>query len=311
MKFNMINRSALLLALLAAAACNRAPKSTKTDTPNEGRIRIAGDESFRAIINSTISTYEDAYKKTHFDTTFTSETEAIQMVLKDSARIAVSTRKFTDEEKKYFESKTIRPTEVLYAYDAVAVIVNTSNPDTVMSMQRLKAILAGEETTWKAGSMKGQLIVPVLDDANSSNANWLRTKLGLSQFSRNSASAGRHAAVVQYVKNNPTAIGFIGVGLVSDVDNPKARAFRQDIRLVALSEKEPATDTNSYQPYQAYLKLNTYPLRREVYLLSGEYHTGLGTGFINWATSDKGQLIVLKSGLFPATVPVRIREFKK
>jgi phosphate transport system substrate-binding protein len=200
---------------------------------------------------------------------------------------------------------------VLYAYDAVAIVVNPANPDTAMSVSTLAQILSGKQAKWTSGPMAGQEIVPVFDDPNSSNVNFLRQRLNLKELSPKTTSSGRHAAVIDYVSHTPGAIGVIGVWFISDVDNARSRQFRQDVRIVALSEKEPATEANAYQPYQAYLSQNKYPLRREVYLLSGEYHTGLGTGFISWATSDKGQRIILKSGLLPASMPVRVVDFKK
>jgi len=39
--------------------------------------------------------------------------------------------------------------------------------------------------------------------------------------------------------------------------------------------------------------------------ISLETRSGLGTGFISFAAGDKGQRVVLKSGLMPATKPVR------
>jgi len=49
-------------------------------------------------------------------------------------------------------------------------------------------------------------------------------------------------------------------------------------------------------------------LWREVYILSKEAYTGLGTGFTAFVASERGQRIVLKFGLVPATMPVRLVE---
>ena len=49
-----------------------------------------------------------------------------------------------------------------------------------------------------------------------------------------------------------------------------------------------------------------YPLCRELYVISREGRTGLGTGFASFVAGDNGQRIFLKAGLVPATVPVRL-----
>ena len=67
-------------------------------------------------------------------------------------------------------------------------------------------------------------------------------------------------------------------------------------------------DSLYYQPYQAYLAGNEYPLLRDVVMISREARSGLATGFMAFVASDKGQRIVLKSGLVPATMPIRIVE---
>jgi phosphate transport system substrate-binding protein len=67
-------------------------------------------------------------------------------------------------------------------------------------------------------------------------------------------------------------------------------------------------DSEAYQPYQAYVAQNLYPLIREVVIVSREARTGLGSGFFTYVANDKGQRVVLKAGLVPATMPVRIVE---
>src|SRR5690606_28597267 len=65
-------------------------------------------------------------------------------------------------------------------------------------------------------------------------------------------------------------------------------------------------DTPKYvKPTQASLSTFEYPLRREVKILNYQPHLGLGMGFSAFITGDRGQRIVLKSGLLPAKMPGR------
>ena len=75
-------------------------------------------------------------------------------------------------------------------------------------------------------------------------------------------------------------------------------------------EKRPRNFLNIafYQPYQAYMAQGKYPLLRDVVMISREARSGLASGFMAFVASDKGQRIVLKSGLVPATMPIRIIE---
>ena len=67
-----------------------------------------------------------------------------------------------------------------------------------------------------------------------------------------------------------------------------------------------AGDSTHFKPYQAYLALKYYPLSRRITILSREARAGLGNGFMAFVRSEGGQRIVLKAGLVPVTMPLRI-----
>jgi phosphate transport system substrate-binding protein len=79
---------------------------------------------------------------------------------------------------------------------------------------------------------------------------------------------------------------------------------------MSVSEDDIATKDNSYKPYQAYLFYGDYPLTRSIYILLNDPRNALPWGFASFLTSDKGQRIILKSGLVPATQPVRVVDIK-
>lgn len=310
-----MNRFLLLFslsALLLAAGCG--PSSTKNgrplDTPTSGKIYIGVDEVAQPIIRSTIATFESTYTDAKVVMLNQPQEIGFQLLLRDSVRLVVGSRKLTTEEKAVFAEKNITPHEYEYAHDAVAVIVHPSNADTLMTLDRVKGILAGESKTWPG--RPNLKIIPVLESGSGANAAFLKERLKLNgNFSDNLYATGSTDKVLEYVAQNPGAIGFIGVGYISDLDSPEARAFQKTIRVVSLSEAAIAEDSNSYSPYQAYIQLKKYPLHRMLYIVSGEARSGLGTGFSAWALSEKGQRIVLKAGLLPATMPVRLVQVNK
>jgi phosphate transport system substrate-binding protein len=86
-------------------------------------------------------------------------------------------------------------------------------------------------------------------------------------------------------------------------------SFKNKIRTVAVSQQM-STDNSYYPPDQGSIYLKLYPFVREIYLISRETFKGLGSGFIQWATAEQGQRIVLKAGLVPATMPIRLVQIK-
>ena len=53
-----------------------------------------------------------------------------------------------------------------------------------------------------------------------------------------------------------------------------------------------------------------YPLARSIYVLLNDPRSALPWGFASFLASDRGQRIILKSGLVPATQPVRVVNVK-
>jgi phosphate transport system substrate-binding protein len=302
MRYTVLVLSVIGLTFLAA--CTGGGKARVIDTPTSGQINVAVDESLGPLIRTTSDTFQATYTEANIGLEATSEGEAMAMLMKDSARLAVVSRRFNEQEKAYFKKRNITQHEYEYAVDGVAVIVHKSNMDTLMSLASLGDILMGR----KVG---GKKLVAVVDKANSSNLRFLETRLQLKDVSASVFSAGSNKGVLEYVTTHPEAIGFIGLNWISDSDNPGSVQFRKNVHACSLSEQAEPTDANSFAPYQAYLATKDYPLRRAVYILSREARTGLGTGFVSWAISEKGQRIVLKAGLLPSTMPIRLVNLRK
>lgn len=301
-------RRNVLLPLLClscwAAACQTSPGTPDLDTPTTGAITIAVDESFQPLVQSQIEVFTTLYTRTSITARYTSEGEAVQDLLTDSVRLAIVSRDLTDAEKEVFQRVKITPRMIRIAVDGVALIVNRSNPDSLAQMQELKEIFQGTRKTWRHS---GQPILVVFDSNNSSNLSFILRTFELENLDSIQVFATKsNQQVVEYVKTNPNALGVIGTNWIADVDDPEQVGFRNDVTVMSIAAVPNPTEDDYYQPYQAYLQLETYPLRRDVLVLSREARAGLGSGFMSFLASDRGQRIVLKSGLLPVTMPVRL-----
>ena len=78
------------------------------------------------------------------------------------------------------------------------------------------------------------------------------------------------------------------------------------VTVMSVSRETKATRENSYKPFQAYIALGQYPLVRNMYVLLTDPRSGLASGFATFMASDRGQRIILRSGIVPATQNVRI-----
>lgn len=302
------------MTLGVLAACSRKPKDGLTDTYTSGVIEIAADESFQPIVQEEIDVFEGLFPLAGIVPRYTTEVEAINLLLKDSVRLAIATRTLTKEEMNSFHSRKFYPREIKLAIDGLALIVNRQNPDSLISVRDIRRILTGEVQTWKeiypASRLTG--IRLVFDNKNSSTVRFAVDSIcqGKPLSTKEVKALRTNQQVIDYVARTPDAIGVIGVNWLGNRSDTTNLSFRDEIRVMSVSAEDVATPANSYKPYQAYLFYGQYPLARPIYVLLNDPRNALPWGFASFLTSDRGQRIILKSGLVPATQPVRVVQVK-
>ena len=309
----MKNKKLIILSLLGVlllSSCrNNAPKDRYTDTLTTGVVGISADESFRPIVQQEIDVFENKFPKAGIVPFFVSEVDAINLLLRDSVRLAIATRKLTEREKEYLKSRKFFAKETKIATDGIAVIVNNRNADSLISVSDLQKIMTGKITNWKElnpNSTLGELKL-VFDNPNSSTVRYAIDSICRGeQLSSNLYAQKDNPAVIDFVAQTPGAIGIIGAAWIGNKNDSTRLSFTEDVRVMSVSREKVATPYNSYKPYQAYLALGDYPLTRDVYILLTDPRTGLSSGFTTFVASDIGQRIILRSGIVPATQHIRI-----
>src|SRR6266542_2388023 len=113
------------------ASCNQSGSTSYTDTPTYGQIKIASDETLRPICDYEIQVFESIYQNAKITPLYLSEKEAFKLLLADSVRFILSTRKLTKSEEKIFEAKKFFPRQREIAKDAIAVLLHPSNNDSI------------------------------------------------------------------------------------------------------------------------------------------------------------------------------------
>src|SRR5690606_27093923 len=97
------------------------------------------------------------------------------------------------------------------------------------------------------------------------------------------------------------AIGVVGINWMLQPDDKIKESIKNLRSMLVYNDSL----KQYFAPSQSTIADNTYPLIRTINMIDVQGKTGLGTGFASSAASDKGQRIVLKSGLMPITLPKR------
>ena len=293
--------SAMFLGLLAS--CQPKPKDGRTDTFNTGSVYITADESFKPIIQEEIDVFESLTPSATINPIYTTEVEAVSLLLKDSVRLAIATRTFTPQELQSFQSRKFMPRAIKVAVDGLALIVNKQNPDTLISVKDIRRILTGETQRWKDIYPNSKLddIYLVFDKQNSSTVRYAVDSIcnGRPLDNKKVYALKTNPEVIDFVAKAPEAIGVVGVNWLTDHSDSTHLSFRDEVRVMSVSAEDEARVDNSYKPFQAYLYYDDYPLARPIYILLNDPRNGLSWGFSNFLQSDRGQRIILKAGLLP------------
>jgi len=308
--------SGLLLigAVILVASCNMTPKKFTDETPTRGDIKIAVDESYQLMADAELFTFTSLYKDAKVTPLYLSGDSLLKLFLADSIRVIITSNKLTDNEEAYLKGKTIVPRTTKIAYDALAFIVNKSNPDSLIRYNTLRDIFTGKTSKWNQINSKSKLgdIRVVFDKPGSNNVKTIMNKFEITgSLPSYCFSATQNSEVVNFVEKNPEALGIIGVNWVSDPRDSISHSFLGKIKVVAVTSQYDSEGSEFYTPHPAYIANGSYPFIREVYTINRETFSGLGTGLTSFLAGDSGQRIILKMGMLPASQPVRVVEIKK
>lgn len=280
-----------LLILLFVFSCQK--KNENQDTIIEGKATVYVDESIFPIIEDEQAVFETEYKA-KLQLVSKSENEIINSLLNDTAKIAIMTRQLSDKEIKAFRAKKITPRSTPFAMDAVAFIKNKTTNDSLVALQDVIDFLKGKTVP----TIKGL----VFDNANSSTVRYLNQVSGVTIANQpNIFSMKTNEEVIRYVAENKGMVGVIGINWIFQ----PPLDLEKDVAKVTVLGVKDVNKSEYVFPTQDDLASDKYPLARHLYIINCQGYSGLGMGFGSFLSGDRGQRIILKSGLVPERTPGR------
>lgn len=291
------------IIIIAAISCNTdESKLALIDSPKQGYINISVDESFKPVIEQQLQIYKSAFPKSTINVSYKSEVDCFKDLLKDSTRLIIVARGLNQQETNYFTNTlSFKPQYAIVAYDAVAAIVNINNSDSIFTIDDLKKILSGKKK-----------YTAILDGTNAtSTVKYLQDSiLKGASFGANVVAVNGSNQVIETIKKTPNAIGFVGNSWVNDGYNEEQLLNFKQMQLAALECVRCEEKNYFAKASQATLMYGQYPLARPLYFIVKENRTGLGTGFTNFLSSERGQLIFRRACLVPAKIDFNKRVSK-
>lgn len=248
------------------------------------------DETFAPIIDKQIEIFKLDYPNATITTILSNEKKILPAFLNDTIRVMVSSRMLSPDEEQYYTKRSIKVNSSRFAVDGIALITNSDNVDSTITVDEVIDILKGKSTNKNL----------VFDNAYSSTLRYFKDLSQINDLpAKGVYTLKTNNDVIKYIAENKNYIGVIGVNWLSE-NNTAAKAYLSKVKPLGVKNiKGKKGDDAFYKPTQVNLIKGIYPFLRNLYIINAEGRDGLGTGFANWLLSQRGQLIVLKSGLGP------------
>lgn len=279
--FSLVLTLALSCALLAScgtpASETSAQNTPANDAPTQpaadavtGTLSLGGSTSVEKVVQAMMEAYMAETPGVTITYAPTGSGAGIQGAANGSLDIGLSSRELKDDEKNGLTATT-------FALDGIAVIVNTENAVTDLSMDELAAIFKGEITDWsEVGGTTGEIVV-IGRDAASGTRDGFESIVGVEEecaYAEEQASTGAVSASVQA---NAGAIGYVSVSAVSE-----------DIKALTI---------DGIAATEEAVKDGSYAIQRPfVFVTSDSAQSEVAAAFIKWAVSDKTVELVANAG---------------
>jgi len=289
----MKNLSFVLIFLITfLIACNRGEKKgVVKETRTSGTTTLLVDESFARILDDQIEVFKSDYPDATVSTILGNENKILPTFLNGKVKMIVLSRMLDKEEESYYKKKEYPIYTDRFAVDGIALITNSNNIDTNITVTEVFDILRGTSKTNKK---------LVFDNAYSSTIRYFLDSAKVKELPKSGVyTLEKNNDVIKYVATHDDYIGVVGINWLLE-NNKDILSYLPKIKVMGVKNVTGKNGSDGfYKPTQNNLIKGIYPFLRNVYIINCEGRDGLGTGFANWLCSPRGQLIVLKSGLGP------------
>ena len=288
---NLILLVFLLLATLLAG-CARPTAAAREE--RRATTRSIENKGSDTLVNLALA-WAEAYMQAHLDmrisVTGGGSGTGIAAMINGTADIANASREMKPEEVSAAEANGIFPQEFVVARDAIAVVINPSNPVDRLTMQQVSDIYTGKISNWRQVGGGDRPVVLLSRESNSGTyvyflENVIRLGKNDSQllFSPDTLLMPSSEGISTEVRQNPNALGYDGLGYVT-ADQKMVAIARDENGPYVLPSAETVND-------------GSYPISRPLYMYTSGKPSGPIKAYLDWVLGE-GQAMVAGLGFVP------------
>jgi len=274
-----VPQQAATVATPAASVTTAAPVSTG----QKETIKISGSTTVLPIVQKAADQYMATHPDADIQVSGGGSGVGIQAIGAKTVDIGMSSREVTKAEMAKYPSFVV--TSV--AQDGIAIVANPVNTIPYITLDQAKNIYLGKITKWSeitgadVPNTNNQIVAVGRDSASGTRTYFDETVLLKKTPTSKMLEKNSNGAVLQTVAQTPGSIGYVSIGFVSK--DVKALPIWYNANKII-----PASLDN--------VKTKTYPISRDLYVITNGQPTGLAGDFIKYILSTDGQKIVSDEG---------------
>lgn len=256
------------------SAGTQAPAGTPATIPAGAKtsIKVSGSTTVLPIAQKAAEELMKTDLNADIQVTGGGSGVGVQQIGDRIVDIGMSSREVTAAEMARYPGFVVTP----IAYDGMAIILNSANPVSSITLEKVRDIYAGNLTNWKdLGGQDAKIVVIGRDSTSGTRSFFTEKIMGKVNYTKGQQELNSNGAIQQAVSQTPGAIGYVGLGYLDGV-----KALPVDVN----GTLQAATVDG--------VKKGTYPLSRPLYLITNGKPTGLAKEFIDYIIGPDGQKIV-------------------
>lgn len=283
-----------LFSSMLLTSCGSADSSVEAASVSAAQyIENKGSDTIVNLALAWAETYQAEHADLRISVTGGGSGTGIAALINGTVDLANASRQIKTEEIEEAQAKGVEPVEHIIARDAIAVIVNSENPVSKLTLQQISDIYSGKITNWSEVGGEDRPIVKLSRETNSgTHVYFLETVLRLGNskdktlFSMDTLLLPSSEGIISEVRQNPNAIGYDGLGYVP-----------HDVKMIAIAKE---AGGGYVLPSIETVNDKSYAIARDLYMYTNGEPTGIVKEYLDWILSEQAQQIVADLGFVPA-----------
>jgi len=260
--------------------------ATVTVAQSQNKITIKGSDTVLPLSQKEAETFMKTNKSSSITVVGGGSGVGISALIDGTTDIGMSSRPIKMDERLKLQEAGRAYKEVKIAFDALAVIVNSSNKASKLTREQLEGIYTGKIKNWKeVGGDDMQIVVYARETSSGTYEFFKEHVMNRKNYASTCLNMPATGAIVQSVSQTKGAIGYVGVAYLD-----------KSVKDVAVSYDKGKT---YIEASVANAKNKTYPIVRPLFYYYPTAKEKMVKPFVDYVLSAEGQKVVEQVGYIP------------